>query len=365
MTLTKATNRSSTLILPKSFLFLGIFSGLFFLTSCTSLDTLVVNVEKPAHITLPNSIENIVIVDNTVPQPEDVGHFEYRFGQEAGTPVKIEVNDDVNYILAEALFEDISDKEYFKDVIFYEHPLREDANYEDILQLDSTLIKEICIANNADAIISLDRFLVSTASHEEDFEFGTTMRFLDLKMDIRFQVYSKEGQAISPPLYINDSIYWSATYNQNTPLSDTIPSREDAMKEAARYTAEKIADALAPYWSNELRWYFGDIKAANKKMAANDWSGALALWQSAYDSETKNIKKKARLASNIALAYELKDELKNALRWITTSCQLFEETQSTGVDEENLLRATSYKEDLLERYNDFKLLDMRDKASRE
>ncbi|PXV62521.1 hypothetical protein CLV62_11963 [Dysgonomonas alginatilytica] len=363
MTLSKATNRSLTLILPKSFLFLGLLSGLFVFTSCTSLDTLVVNVEKPAQITLPGNINNIVIVDNTVPQPEDIGHFEYRPGQESATPIQVRINDDVNYILAEALFEDIADKEYFDDVIFYEHPIREDNNFEEIWSLDPNLVKELCIANKADAVISIDRFLVSTASHEEDFDFGTTMKFLDLKMDIRFQVYSKDGETISPPLYINDSIYWTATYSQDRALSDTIPSREDAIKEAARYTAEKISDALSPYWSNELRWYFGDIKAANQKMTSNDWAGAMALWKSAYDKETKNVKKKARLASNIALAYELSDKLKDALRWITISCELFEETQETGVDRENLTRATSYKNDLMQRYNDFRLLDVRVKKS--
>lgn len=363
MTPTKATNRSATLFLRKSFLLSGLLLGLFVLTSCTSLDTLVVNVEKPAQITLPNSIETIVIVDNTVPQAEDVGHFEYLMEQNSSIPVRV-TNDNVNYILAQALFEDIADKDYFSDVVFYEDPLREDTNYETIQALDPALVKEISIANTADAILSLDRFLVSTVSHEEDLDFGTRVKFLDLKMDVRFQIYSKEGEKISPPLYINDSIYWSATYNHNKPLSDTIPSREDAMKEAARYMAEKIADSLAPYWTNELRWYFSDVKAANKKITENNWAEALALWQSAYDKETKNDKKKARLASNIALAYELSDDLKDAIRWITTSCELFEATQETTVDKENLARATTYKEDLLERYNDFKLLDMRAKASK-
>lgn len=363
MTLTKATSRSSTLILPKGFLFPGILLGLFILTSCTSLDTLVVNVEKPAQITLPNTIENIVIVDNSVPQADDIGHFEFRPREETATSVHV-AHDSVNYILVEALFGNIADKEYFDDVIFYEYPIREDDNFEDIQALDPTIAKELCMANKADAIISIDRFLVGTISHEEDFDFGTTVRFLDLKLDARFQVYSKDGETISPPLYVNDSIYWTATYSQTMPLSDTIPSREDAIKEAARYTAEKIADSLAPYWSSELRWYFGDVKAANKKITANDWAGALAMWQAEYNEEEKNEKKKARLASNIALAYELSDNLKEALKWITISERLFEETQETAVDSDNLTRATRYKEDLLQRYHDFRLLDMREKASK-
>lgn len=363
MTLTKAIKRSATLISPRALLFSGIFSGLFLFTSCTSLDTLVVNVEKPAQITLPNNIENIVIVDNSVPQAEDIGHLEYIGGRRSNSHISVNT-DSINYILAASLFDNIADKEYFDDVIFYEYPVRADLNFEDVIPLNNSLAKDICIDNKADAIISIDRFLVSTVSHDQDFDFGTTVKYLDLRMDVRFQVYSKEGEAISPPLYINDSIYWTATYSGNTPLSDTLPSREEAMKEAAQYMAGKLADALAPYWSNEVRSYFGDVKAANKMMASNNWAGALSLWKSAYDKETKNVKKKARLANNIALAYELSDELKEALRWVTISCDLFTQTEETSVDKENLARATNYKEDLLVRYNDFKLLDIRDKESK-
>lgn len=362
MTLTKTTNRSMTSFFPKLFLYSGIFSGLCLLTSCTSLDTLVVNVEKPAQITLPNHIDNIVIVNNTMPQPEDIGHAEYIKGRRTNSQISVNA-DSVNYILAANLFDELADKEYFDDVIFYDEPIRENGDFRDIFPLDTTIAKEICIANKADAIISIDRFLVSTISNEDDFEFGTTIKYLDVKMDVRFQVYSNKGTAISPPFYLNDSIYWVATYSEDIPLSDTIPSREQAMKVAAQYMAEKVATALAPYWNSELRWYFGDVKAANKMMSNSDWSGALSLWKSAYEKETKNIKKKARLASNIALAYELSDELKEALRWITISCDLFEKTEETTVDTANLIRATEYKDDLIIRYNDFRLLDMRDKDS--
>lgn len=363
MTLTKTRKRSATFILPKAFLFSGIFTGLFLFTSCTSLDTLVVNVEKPAQITLPNNINNIVIVDNSVPQAEDIGHVEYIRGRRSDALITVNT-DSINYMLTASLFDQMGDKEYFDDVIFYEHPVRDDINFEDVIPLNTTLATEICSDNKADAIISIDRFLVSTVSHDEEFDFGTIVKYLDARMDVRFQVYSKDGEAISPPLYINDSIYWVATYNQNIPLGDSIPSREEAMKEAAQYMAGKLADALAPYWNNELRWYFSDIKAANKMMGSNDWAGALSLWRSAYDKETKNLKKKARLANNIALAYELSDELKDALKWITISRDLFAETEETGVDTDNLRRVTEYQNDLLVRYNDFKLLDIRHKESK-
>lgn len=363
MTFSKAINRSVNSILPKAFLLSGIFSGLCLITSCTSLHTLVIDVEKPALITLPNDINTIVIVDNSVPQDRNIGHAEYIHGKRTDSQISIDT-DSLNHLLVANLFEKVADKEYFDDVILYEQPLREDADFSEALPLDTAIAKEICIANNADAVLSLDRFLLTTTSNEEDFDFGATLKVLDAKMDVRFQVYSNEGKAISPPLYINDSIYWAATYSNNIPIADSLPSRNQAVKEATQYMAGKIADALAPYWSNEPRWYFGDVKPANKMMLNNDWAGALSLWKSAYEKEEKNIKKKARLANNIALAYELSDEMREALKWITISCDLFTKKEETSFDTENLTRATNYKNDLLTRYSDFRLLDMRDKQSK-
>ncbi len=338
---------------------LFLFLGLFLLSGCTSVSTLIINVEKPAQITLPKNINTVVIVDNSVPQPGDVGHISYIRGKESVSSLSANT-DSINYILAASLFNHLGDKEYFDDVVFYEHPLREDINFADLAPLDSILVKNICNDNRADAIISIDRFLVSTVSQDEDFDFGTILKYLSANMDVRFRMYSNKGEAISSPLFMGDSIYWAATYNNNIPLSDdTIPSREQAMKEAAEYMGKKIADSLAPYWSNELRWYFGDVKEAKKSIQDNNWAGALSLWQAAYDQETKNKKKKARLANNIALAYEVSDNLKEAIRWVTISCDLFSQTEETSMDRENLQRANGYKSDLLARYNDFKLLNIR------
>lgn len=336
----------------------ALLMGLFLTTSCNSLDTLVVNVEKPAQITLPNNVNTIVIVDNSVPQTPNLGHVEYIRGQKSNAPIRVDI-DSLNQILAADLFQYVADKNYYNDVIFYEKPLRADNDFTQILPLDSTLVQDICADNQADALISLDRFLVATAVSEQDYDYGTTIKYMDVRMDVRFKVYDNTGRPISPPLYLNDSIYWTATYSYNSPISETLPTREEALQTAADYVAQKLGDALSPYWDSDLRWYYSDVKEANNLLQNSDWQGALKLWKAAYDKETKNKKKKARLANNIALAYELSDDIKEALNWITVACDLFEQTQKTSLDAEHLAKATEYKDDLTIRNEDFRLLNLR------
>lgn len=181
---------------------------------------------------------------------------------------------------------------------------------------------------------------------------------LDLKMSASFSIYSKEGRLISNSLTLTDSIYWTALYYNDHLVSDNpLPSREDALKEAARYAGEKIADALVPYWVETPRLFFNENNSAILLAQKDQWAEALKIWEADYNQEPK-FKRKARLAFNIALANELTDNLMGAISWVSISSDLFKQAVLTGVDEQNYLRAEQYKKDLLTRYADFKLLDI-------
>ncbi len=349
--------------MKKSSLLATILFTIMFYTSCTSVNTIVINVQKPAQITLPTTIDNIGIVNNAIPQPALWGHADYKYTKK-GERIEEEVevsSDSVCYIFTETLFELLSDSETFKNITLYEYPLREDISFQEEKPIDTLAIIELSNILNADAIISLDRFLTSTAQHEEPYDFDTKLRLLDLKMEARFRVYSKQGKLLTTPFYFTDSIYWSEIYTNDYKQllsEDSIPYREEAIKQASVYAAEKIAKAFSPSWTDEPRIYYGDDKPANNFVKENNWTAALSSWEKAYNNEQK-MKKKARLANNIALAYELSDDIRNALKWAQTSVQLFTESAETSVDQNNLSIANSYYNELLSRYKEFKIMDIR------
>ncbi|MDU1904857.1 MAG: DUF6340 family protein [Dysgonomonas sp.] len=332
-------------------------------TACRSVNTVVVEVQKPAQIILPKTINNIGIVDNAIPQPDTWGHYETRYSEKGTKKLEeVSVPGDSNIIyLTEALFKNLAELDHFENISLYEFPLRQDLSFEEERPVDSITVKEIAQITNSDALISIDRFLISSTLREEPFDFETKLKFLDLKMDVRFRIWSKEGKQISSPFYLTDSIYWSGVYKNKTVISeDSLPTRINAAKEGAEYIAEKLAKAFTHSWQEIPRVYYGDVKAANKKVEANDWTGALKLWEEAYNKESKP-KKKARIANNIALAYEISDDIKNALKWVQTSLDIFTETAENSIDQQYIEAAQYYKNALLERHQEFRLLDLRDK----
>lgn len=342
-----------------------ILFGLFFCVGCTSVQMITINVQKPAQITLPRQVNNIAIVNNAIPQPPFQGHIEYKYtkkGERYNEEFIVE-NDSICSFMTEVLFENMVDLDYFENVSLYEYPLRDDLSYLEERPIDSITVKELCSAMNADALVSLDRFIASSVKHGEPYNIDLEHRFLDLKMEANFHIYSKNGQLISPPIYMRDSIYWEDIYSpaKKSILSeDSIPTHKEALEQTAGYIAEKIAKAFVPVWEEEPRLVFGDNKEAGKKAISNDWDGAMTLWKTDFEKEQK-IKKKARLASNIALGYELSDNITEALKWAGTAVELFSQSLETNIDRNYFEMAKDYQEELIKRHQDFRILDIRDK----
>lgn len=346
--------KKTALIATTIFLFL-------FCSSCTSIRTLVINVEKPAEITLPKTINNICIVNNATPQPDGWGHFDYKYtNNEEITEENIWArNDSTDIILSETLFGDLVQLNYFDSISIYGYALREDTSFLEEKPIAPNIIQDISQQTNSDAVLAINRFLVSTASHEEPYSYDTDIKFLDAKIDAIVKIYSKTGQPISENIHFSDSIYWTALYAGKFLISDdSLPSREEAIKEVTYYAAEKISKALVPSWIDEPRILYGDSKAAVAKTSENDWKGALAIWKIEFD-KTDKTRKKARIAHDIALAYELSDDIGTALEWSEKSVQLFSEVQETSIDKDHWEMAKNYHDVLLKRANDFKILNIR------
>lgn len=348
----------------KSLLSLAIIlCSVMFCTSCTSVKTVVIDVQKPEEILLPPTISNIAIVNNAVPQPQSVGHVEYKYTKK-GDKIKKNVsvqNDDACKTLTESLYTELSNINRFNTISYYEYPLRNDTSYTEILKIDTNTLQELFNKTNSDAIIALDRLTINTTSNTEPYDLGIDIDFLDINIEAYLSLYPKDISKEPSRFYLSDSIYWDAMYtskNRQLLSKDTIPSMENALIESTSYIAEKIAKAFVPTWVSKLRVYYGDSKEANRNIEANEWEQARSTWESLYKVE-QNTKKKARLASNIALGYEVADNLQDALKWAQTAVELFTQTTTTEIDKNNLQMAKDYYEELLTRLNDFRLLDSR------
>lgn len=305
------------------------------MSACTSTKTLVVNVEKPAEINLP---QNITIVNNSL--------LETSLDNSEQHNVML---DSIDIQLMNSILHNLDSKQYFSRVTLFPEPTKSQTDNTNEISRDK-LIK-ILTQTNSDAILSIDKLLFKTnnSSNYDPYE-NTWINSLDLEIFAICNSYTNDGYKIAP-LLITDTIYWTEILIGRELVSEPIPSLQQAMTIGTSYLAEQITNRLAPHWEQQNRLYYSDSKEANKFFDSDNLLKARSIWESEYDKEKKT-KRKARLANNIALTYELEDNFDQAIRWATLSCQHFTEDLTTSLDQYNLDQAKSYQQILINRKND-------------
>lgn len=330
------------------------FLSIVIFTSCATMEIIKVNVQKPAQITLPASVQNVTIINNAATQPDTIGHTKKeRLKQEETMSVS---SDSINFILVEALAQFMNDEGFYNQVIPYDESLRSDNLFLLETAIDTSSIKKIIEETNADALISVDRFNTKSKL-SQIWRYGLVFNTLEVKMQAKFRVYSTDGKLIGSPILFQDSIYWDSS-NPDV----VFPSSEEALKQAAIYTADKMVKAFIPFWQLQNRWYYTNngskMREASQRISKNDWRGAAVIWGDLFYNE-KNDHEKAKLASNISLANEMLDDIENALTWANISYEFFEKYKDkNAINEENFMRIKAIKEELERRINEFEKLDI-------
>jgi len=350
----------------KYFLFLIL---ILIMTSCASVEYMTINVQKPAQITIPLSVRKIAVVNNAGKQPGDVGHMSIATGNKE-EQVSID-SDSLAIILTQALAQFMNDEGFYESVEPYNESLRPDESFLSESQIEASAIKQIADAMDVDAIISLDRLIVQSVQKSNYIGNSLTMESLKADIAARFRIYSHEGVLIAPLVQFTDSLQWEGIKHGRYLLTEEgegkLPTREAALRESVLYTADQMVKMFIPYWEDQNRWYYTDgntdMKRASVKASGNDWKSAALIWGELYEKE-KSVKKKAKLASNIALANEMIDDVENAVNWAQISFDLFSSTygnihnqDETSVNKD-LLYTGVYLSELKARLKEFQTLDV-------
>ena len=115
-----------------------------------------------------------------------------------------------------------------------------------------------------------------------------------------------------------DTIYWEMRPDL---------TQDRVIKDASEYAGVLPARHLLPHWKEVERYYFdggvSEMRDAGIYVREQNWEEAASLWQSLYDS--KKGKNKMYAAYNLALYYEMQDELEKAREYLDVALSLAKE----------------------------------------
>lgn len=321
-----------------------IILAVLLLSSCVSTNFITIDVREPAVVTFDSTVVNVIVVNNS-PRVSGTVLSTKPYSRKEGNQNIIVSLDSAKWAVSNSLAQFMDEEKYFGSVSHYRFNTREDDMDKDI-PLTENEVAEICKKTGADALISIDRFVFggSLSSYNE---YLYTDNLLMTEIGVQARAYKSNGIKLEPDIAVIDSLFWRGKSRDNDILIP-LPAYEDAVMETSVKIADKLVNYFIPSWETQNRWYYSGVGSdSNKAVQAiktGNWSEAADIWEKSYNA-TDNTLTKARLASNIALAYECMDDITKSLEWVEISFDLIPQHSNTRLSE----LTTIYKKVLLER----------------
>lgn len=278
------------------------------LTACSSIQTISFDQLQAGDVSFPNEVRKVAIVNNMpVIEPENTSRG----------VISPELEGD-GKIATEHLAENVANVNYFDQVIICDSAFRAtDTVPRANVVLTKEEVDRLAEELGVDMILSFDRLNIQTRSGVIFYsDYPLPVSSVDAVVSPVIRAYVPQRDKPLFAVAKQDTISWDASDPQ---LSD-----KKIVAEASEYAAFMPIDHLLPHWNEVLRPYFDggcvEMRDAGVCLRENDWDGARDLWQTAYEKRKGQQKMKA--AFNLALYYEMKDDIARAKEWLRKAEEL-------------------------------------------
>lgn len=318
-----------------SLAFISLFLLLF--NSCQSIEQISIDYLQPADLSFPPQLRKVAVVNNTSDAPDNKLITEVQKTKENVPEVSratAYANGDPK-IAAESLAEEIAHQNYFDEVVICDSALRANDKLARENMLSQEEVSQLASDLGVDFIIALENLLFkATKTIRYLPDFNCYQGAMDVKVYPTVRVYVPGRSKPMTTLHPNDSIFWEDFGGSVTEAAARIIPEREMLKEAAEFAGTVPVKHLVPIWKTGKRYLYtgGSVQMRDAAIYVreNSWDNAFELWHQAFEG-TKNTKKQMRAAFNIAVYYETKDSLSQAVKWAEKAQQLAKKIEKKNV----------------------------------
>lgn len=327
------------------------------LSACSSVKELYIETYNPAEITYPADVHRILVVNNALPQPSDVGYELWIMGMKKDTCRASA--DSALWDACKSLGKSMVEADYFDDILLYNDAIRTDGSFLADGKLSAEKVNELCLETGTDAIISFDRLLFNMRKDIDAFADGYKRGKINVEIGGIVRTYMPGRVAPLASIVVADSLIFEEYAIDDTLLEAFLPTPDNALRIAGEYIGKALYPTFTPYWEEERRWYYTGVgsrwKEASAYVSGDKWKEAMVAWNDIY-GKSQNKKIKAKLASNLALGEEMSGDFQKAYDWAVISRDLFKE--AAGEECRTYKFQYVYVEALMQRIRADKKLDI-------
>lgn len=339
-----------------------LLAGLLLLGSCQSIEQLSIDYMLPADVSFPVSLKRVAVVNNAPETP----------GQAIQATTKEESSDETTTrthktyvgnatLTTEALADALAAGNYFDEVVICDSslcPSQNDTVSHHILSTHE--VNKLVDQLDVDFLISLEDIQLSSLQKISYLsEWGAFYGTTDVTVFPTVRIYLPNRKAPMATIHSTDSIFWEATAATESSLRAQLIHEKEMVRQASEFAGSVPAKNLLPYWKTANRYFFSggsvDMRDAAIYAREQNWDKAIKLWKQHYTNNKKE-KQQMYAAYNIALGYEMKDDIGQALEWALKAQQLAgkidkvnEQTDIRSAHIPNFLMTSIYVNELQER----------------
>jgi len=301
----------------------------FFLVSVFSsciTSNVVVNIQRPADITVSQDIQNVVVANRSRPSKENLtGNIVEGIisGEGIGTDrrgAEFCIDGLINML-------DNSERFTLKNTDGIELKGTGTASFPIPLEWD--IVQSLCDPYDADALIVLATFDSDSRSYVGNPVTRTrkkkgvkvkTLRYpayREITIESGWRIYDLKNKKIIDENKFTEYKEFSAWANSPKEAQMSLLSQGSAIRESGVFAGKQYGFRISPIWIKARRTYFkgkhDDLKLAKQYVEKGDWDSAITIWKDLVNSADEKIAR--RSAYNMAIASEIKGGLDAAIEW--------------------------------------------------
>lgn len=336
---------------------LGLLSILFllFTSACTVYKDYQIEVYSPGVIAIPPDVQNVALVYRNFKYNNDtLQHFyqdDFRLKKAKNDPGNLDSV--LVHLCMQELAKNLKDHNTFNEIRIFPDLFKPHSGNK-LPTLDFDMIGKITSSANTDLLISLETYSYFYSEYSETEELPTPSN--EVITAAVWAVYDPINSKLLERKTMIDTVYWNSYDDQgNYKRSAKLPPRITALKIASQMAGENYAKRFFATWQTVNRMYsvppLPDFAEADTYIQKGEWDNAILLWRRYADDSNGKMAINARY--NLALAYEMKDDLDTAEKWLLAAQKIAMDYRS----QEDLKMILQYQKILQKRKKDIARLN--------
>ena len=328
--------------------------GIVFLSSCTNSLYTSLDVLRPAKVSFAQNANNLLIVNNTAKQPDNMGHRTELLNQKTKN-ILVET-DSIPLFCLGALTKELETNGFFTTVKLQPNSFNRSNSFSIIEPISTDNATSLCVQNHADVLLSLDKIKVNDDISE--YYINETSAFqavFEVRYESYWSIHYPNKEEVTP-IQFKDTIYWQSDSYARKTLMNQLPKRIDGIIDGALNVGKKSVSRFLPFWEKADRFFYTTpnkyIKQGMDSVYTKNWKFAISAWEKAYKSKSSLVQ--AYAANNIAIAYEISGDVDKAIEYSTLA--YYSLGKSFFSENTVLMQFQNYLEELNQRKIDIEIL---------